>query len=74
MKAGDRPGWSPTQDALHRIRWTPAGADEEPAYLTVDEAVERLERYLAAPAEDLRAGLLAGGVFRTAFAYYELVD
>lgn len=62
--------WAERLDCAHPVRWSPADGDT-PRYLTLAGAVERLSRD-GGDADAIRAGLLAGQVYRTAFAFYKI--
>lgn len=62
--------FAPALDDEHPVRWTPA--DGGPArFITLEGAVARLCRDGGDP-EATRTGLLAGQMFRTMFAFYQL--
>lgn len=70
-----KPPFVAERDDEHPVKWQGAGDVDRVAWLTVDDAVERLARwYYNGPTEDdkavLRAGLESGRKFRSNYAYY----
>jgi hypothetical protein len=74
LAAADHPAHvaaTPTPDDEHPVRWSAAGGGGPDAYLSVEDAVDRLVSYGWHPAA-ARRDLLAGRTVRTPFAFYTM--